>query len=73
MSKIWKLLRCTRAVRCMLRNITWCILIDDTCFIVKCTTFKFLFCHSIVPAFSPMQLLANDREVLGGDKAVPRR
>ena len=43
MSKIWRLLRCTRAVRRMLRNITWCTLIDETCFIVKCTHFNFSF------------------------------
>ena len=36
-SKIWRLLRCTRAVCRMLGNITWCMLLDETCFIVKCT------------------------------------
>ena len=43
MSKIWRLLRCTRAVRRMLRNMTWCILIDETCFVVKCTHVNFSF------------------------------
>ena len=43
MSKIWSLLRCIRAIRNMLRNRKWCILMDETCFIVKCTHVKFSF------------------------------
>ena len=76
MSKIWSLLRCIRAIRNMLRNSKWCILMDETCFVVKCTHVKFSFA---IPPFllslslSPTQLLANKREVLDGDTAVPRR
>ena len=34
---------------------------------------QFLCCHSTVPAFSLTQPVANKREVLDGDTAVPRR
>ena len=56
MSKIWRLLPCTRAVRRMLRNITWRILIDETCFIVKCTDVNFSFAILSFPAFSPARV-----------------
>ena len=41
MSKIWRLLRCTRAVRRMLRDTKWFILMDEPCFVVKCTHVNF--------------------------------
>ena len=53
MSKIWRLLRCARAVRRMLRNITWCRLIDETCFVVRCTHVNFSF--TILPFLLSLQ------------------
>ena len=53
MSKIWRLLRCTSAVRRMLRNTKFCKFIDETCFVVKCTHLNLSF--AILPFLLSLQ------------------